>query len=91
LLKPVTCTDVTVILPVSITIEEKLAFVDTWTLYDDAPFTAFQLSVGLVETPVVPSGGAESMGAPGNAAIVLKLHVAEKRPGPPAFDALTLQ
>jgi hypothetical protein len=54
---------------------------------------AFQLSVGLVETPVAPFEGEESVGAEGGegGAAVAKLQAVEYALVPPAFVALTRQ
>lgn len=37
--------------------------VETCRLYDVAPLEAFHVNVGVVETPVVPLAGEESIGA----------------------------
>ncbi len=55
---------------------------------------AFQLSVGVMLTPVAASVGAESVGAEGAegvAATVVKLWVADQLLVPPEFVALTRQ
>jgi hypothetical protein len=44
---------------------EKLEFVDTCKPYELAPFTEFQLNVGLVETPIEPSDGDDKVGGTG--------------------------
>jgi hypothetical protein len=56
----------------------KERLVDTCNRYEVAPVEEFQLSVGLVGTPVEPSEGEESVGAGGLASpAVVKLHAAE--------------
>jgi hypothetical protein len=52
---------------------------------------AFQLSVGVMETPVAPFDGDDSVGADGAATMVVKLQAVEYALVPPAFVALTRQ
>jgi hypothetical protein len=52
---------------------------------------AFHDTVGLVETPVAPFEGDDSVGADGAATMVVKLRAVEYALVPPAFVALTRQ
>ena len=52
---------------------------------------AFQLSVGVMETPVAPFDGDDSVGAGGAATMVVKLQLEEYALVPPALVALTRQ
>lgn len=52
---------------------------------------AFQLSVGVIDTPIVPLEGDESIGEEGAAPLVVKLQVVEYALVPPVFAALTRQ
>ena len=45
------------------TVDENVEFVDTCSWYHAAPAEEFQLTVGLVGTPVDPSAGEASKGA----------------------------
>ena len=69
----------------------KPVFIDTCTVYDVAPPTEFQLTVGLVDTPVALSSGETSWGGGGGAVTVLNLRVTEKPLVLVAFSALTRQ
>jgi hypothetical protein len=63
--------------------------VETWTLYVTAPETEVQLSVGEVDVTVAFSGDTRD-GAAGSATVV-KLHMPDHAPVPPAFVAFTSQ
>jgi hypothetical protein len=65
--------------------------VDTRTLYDVAPVTVFQLRVGKIATPVLPLEGNASVGAPGAATIVVKLHTFDHALVSPVFIAFASQ
>ena len=56
-----------------------------------APLDALQVKLGLVETPVAPLEGEDSVGTPGAAIIVVKLHTLDQLLVPPAFVAFTRQ
>jgi hypothetical protein len=56
------------------TVVEKFDTVETCTPYVAAPVTAFQLKLGVTETPVATSAGEASVGVP---TIVVKLEVVE--------------
>ena len=56
----------------------KLVDVDTRMVYVAAPVTVPQLRVGEVDSPVLPLEGEVSVGAPGIATIVVKLHAADQ-------------
>ena len=58
-------------------IAEKSDAVDTCTVYDAAPDDAFQLSVGVMLTPVAASAGEISVGDEGAETIVVKLRELE--------------
>jgi hypothetical protein len=82
-----------VVIPVRFTtVEVKLEEVETWSPYDVAPLEAFQVSVGLVEIPVAPFEGEESVGTGGGVPPeVTKLQTVDQLLVPEVFAALTLQ
>ena len=91
--RPVTPCEVVVIELESNTVVVKLELVDTCNRYDVAPLAVFQFNVGLVEMPVAPFCGDDSVGAGGGltTVIVVKLHTDEYALVPAAFVALTRQ
>ena len=90
--RPLRTYEVVVIALWSTTSGEKLELVETCNRYDIAPLEAFQLNVGLVETPVAPLPGKASIGAAGAApTTVVSLHTVEYALVPPAFVAFTHQ
>ena len=88
---PLTAYDV-VASPVWFTmVVEKDELVDTCRPYDVAPLDAFQLSVGLAETPVAPFEGDRRVGGDGGGGTVVKDQVVDQALVPPAFVAFTCQ
>ena len=64
---------------------------DIWSRYEAAPVDVFQLSVGVIETPVALSAGETSAGANGGAMTVVNCRDVEYELVPLTFVALTLQ
>ena len=75
----------------STTVVENDGLVDTCNLYDVAPLEAFQLKLGLVETPVAPLAGEANAGAESAATVVVKLHTLDQALVLPALVAFTRQ
>jgi hypothetical protein len=74
------------------TVVVKLELVDTCSWYEVAPVEAFQLSVGVIETPVALFDGERRVGAGGlPPELVVKLQMLEYALVPLAFVALTRQ
>lgn len=69
--------------------------VETSRRYAVAPLDAFQASVGVVETPVVPSAGLAKTGIGGDGGgggvVVVKFQTPDHPLVPDELDALTLQ
>jgi hypothetical protein len=89
--RPLSWTDVVVSVASSNTRFVKAELVDTCTWYEVAPVDADQLSASDVGWFRAPFAGAESIGAGGAAAIVVKLHALEYALDPPLLLALTCQ
>ena len=85
------CRDVPVMMESSTTTVPNSESTDNCTLYDVAPVDASHCSVNVVGCPVAPDTGETSLGAGGEAAIVVKFHVVEYALVPPAFLARTRQ
>jgi hypothetical protein len=88
---PLSWADVVVSAASSNTRFVKAELVDTCTWYEVAPVDADQLSASEVGWFRAPFAGAESTGAGGAAAIVVKLHAVEYALDPPALAAFTCQ
>jgi hypothetical protein len=73
------------------TVEANPESVETCSRYEAARLDEYQLSVGLVDTPVEPLGGDRSVGTEGAEITVAKFHAFDQSLVPIAFVAFTLQ
>jgi len=76
---------------VLVTVLEKLALVDTCSVYDPASDVTLQPSVGVMVVFSVPETGELSATAAGTFGIVVKFQTDDQRPVPAAFVAATRQ